>query len=507
MKSIFLLLTFICFSFTTQSQVINNTRNSAILSGKILHYDKNIPLTAHIQQIGLGSIPVKIEVDSTGNFYQNVPVNYSTEAYIIYKTSFIILIQPQDTLNFILDGSTNSISKVLESIQFKGNRAETNQGITFFQKMYFSNDKRNKLSSERLAAAKNLDAAKYKEYLQDESRIENLIYEDFINNIQPNEESKQWVHTSITNEYYNRLSRYARDHANENRLSPFDTTWTIPPFYYTQLKDRLPITSADLKNVQSLNSFASGYKHYVVESLSKEAKPSDKWQRLPGGNLFAPSEIIDSLMVMKILKFVPDTLLRQIMLTQSLNNSLENQNIEPYENMYAIVDKYITLPFLKIPLHALYIETKARIENPKLYSEAVLKEALSSEVKEIFNEILANNKGKVVYMDVWATWCGPCLEQMPNSKKLEKNFKDKNVSFVYLCVNSDKAKYLATLDKLQLGGQHYFLTNQQSRDLFKMFDMPGIPYYILVDKEGTIKEQGNHLRPDMMYSKFQNMEL
>ena len=40
-----------------------------------------------------------------------------------------------------------------------------------------------------------------------------------------------------------------------------------------------------------------------------------------------------------------------------------------------------------------------------------------------------------------------------------------------------------------------------------MFDMPGIPYYILVDKEGTIKEQGNHLRPDMMYSKFQNMEL
>lgn len=507
MKSIFLLLTFICFSFTTQSQVINNTRNSAILSGKILHYDKNIPLTAHIQQIGLGSIPVKIEVDSTGNFYQNVPVNYSTEAYIIYKTSFIILIQPQDTLNFILDGSTNSISQVLESIQFKGNRAETNQGITFFQKMYFSNDKRNKLSSERLAAAKNLDHNEYKEYLKDESRIENLIYEDFINNIQPNEESKQWVNTNITNEYYNRLRSYARDHAEENKLSTFDSSWIIPPFYYTQLKERLPITTAELNNVQSINSFANGFRYYISECLEKENKQVEQWGRLPAGNLYGPPEILDSLLLTGIIQFVPDSLLRQIMLTQHFNNSLENQNIKPYENMYAIVDKYITLPFLKIPLHTLYIETKARIENPKLYSEAVLKEALSSEVKEIFKEILANNKGKVVYMDVWATWCGPCLEQMPNSKKLEQNFKDKNVSFVYLCVNSDKAKYLATLDKLQLGGQHYFLTNQQSRDLFKMFDMPGIPYYILVDKEGTIKEQGNHLRPDMMYSKFQKMEL
>lgn len=130
-----------------------------------------------------------------------------------------------------------------------------------------------------------------------------------------------------------------------------------------------------------------------------------------------------------------------------------------------------------------------------LYTDAVLREADGSSAKKIFEEILAFNEGKVVYLDFWATWCGPCLSEFPNSKRLEEELKDQDVSFVYLCLESDKEKYLATLSSYQLGGQHYFLSKQQSADVRKMFEITGIPFYVVINKEGVIQETGSHLRP------------
>ncbi len=55
-------------------------------------------------------------------------------------------------------------------------------------------------------------------------------------------------------------------------------------------------------------------------------------------------------------------------------------------------------------------------------------------------------KGKVVVIDFWATWCGPCVAEMPNMKKLYAEYKDKGVEFVG--VSLDKSKEQGGLDKL-----------------------------------------------------------
>jgi hypothetical protein len=94
---------------------------------------------------------------------------------------------------------------------------------------------------------------------------------------------------------------------------------------------------------------------------------------------------------------------------------------------------------------------------------------------------------------------------MPNSKMVEEEMKNEDVAFVYICLESEEQKYKATIAKLQLGGQHYFLSYQQSREIRTLFEISGIPFYLLIDKNGVIIEKGSHLRPLNVKSKLRNL--
>jgi thioredoxin-related protein len=94
---------------------------------------------------------------------------------------------------------------------------------------------------------------------------------------------------------------------------------------------------------------------------------------------------------------------------------------------------------------------------------------------------------------------------MPNSKKLMKQMAGKEVTFVYLCLDSEEKQWRTCLDKFQLGGEHYFLTKKQSSDLKGIFEINGIPHYLLFDKNGTIVEKGSYLRPDVVKDKIEGL--
>ncbi|OUJ73975.1 hypothetical protein BXP70_09460 [Hymenobacter crusticola] len=100
-------------------------------------------------------------------------------------------------------------------------------------------------------------------------------------------------------------------------------------------------------------------------------------------------------------------------------------------------------------------------------------------------QMLARNRGKVLYLDLWASWCGPCLAEMPASAKLQTKLTGKEVQFVYFSVDRDKGKWLKSLEKEQLaqpGTQHYLLAPDSK--LAKFLNAPPIPRYVLIDKQG-----------------------
>lgn len=123
--------------------------------------------------------------------------------------------------------------------------------------------------------------------------------------------------------------------------------------------------------------------------------------------------------------------------------------------------------------------------------------------QQLIDSILKINTGKIIYIDCWATWCGPCKAEMPNSKKLMTELKNESVAFVYLCLKSQEKIWKENLSQLEIGGQHYLLNTEQSNTLYKAFDIQGIPFYILLNKNGQIVEKGSHLRPDVTKEKIE----
>lgn len=121
------------------------------------------------------------------------------------------------------------------------------------------------------------------------------------------------------------------------------------------------------------------------------------------------------------------------------------------------------------------------------------------------DSIIGPNKGKVIYVDCWATWCRPCIAEMPNSKKLMEGLNDPNLVFAFLCLHSDKKDWKSTIDKLQIGGLQYFLSKKQSQDFSKFYAINGVPSYMLIDKHGNIVDRGTHLGATVVKGKIEKL--
>ncbi len=97
---------------------------------------------------------------------------------------------------------------------------------------------------------------------------------------------------------------------------------------------------------------------------------------------------------------------------------------------------------------------------------------------------LADLAGKYVYIDVWATWCGPCRGELPHLKKLEHQYKNKNIAFVSISCDQDKAAWEKMVKSEKLGGIQ--LHNGGDREFMRAYIIKGIPRFILLDREGKI---------------------
>ena len=119
---------------------------------------------------------------------------------------------------------------------------------------------------------------------------------------------------------------------------------------------------------------------------------------------------------------------------------------------------------------------------------------------------LADFRGKYVYIDVWATWCGPCRQEIPYLKKLDEDYKDAQIVFLSLSVDQDKAKWEKMVKEQSMSGVQLHIGQDSSFQ--QAYKIEGIPHFILLDREGRIidKKMSRPSMDEVTRERIENLE-
>lgn len=156
-------------------------------------------------------------------------------------------------------------------------------------------------------------------------------------------------------------------------------------------------------------------------------------------------------------------------------------------NDYELIalQKEIKDPFVSNYLAIENESTKAQIEMNKTKAGFKVHQVDKTEGEELFDSMIKKFKGKVIYVDFWATWCGPCISGMRKIKPLKEDLKNEDVVFLYI-TNPTSPEGTWKNSIVNIKGEHYRVTQDEWNYLADTFKISGIPHYALVNKEGKV---------------------
>lgn len=128
-------------------------------------------------------------------------------------------------------------------------------------------------------------------------------------------------------------------------------------------------------------------------------------------------------------------------------------------------------------------ELLAQIEANRRKGGYTIHETPETDGKQTFTQIMKTFEGKVVLVDFWATWCGPCRVAMKQFEPDKGMLKEKGVVFVYLTDESSPINVWHNMIP-SISGEHFRLKNSQMNELEKKFGITGIPTYLILNKQG-----------------------
>lgn len=183
---------------------------------------------------------------------------------------------------------------------------------------------------------------------------------------------------------------------------------------------------------------------------------------------------------------IPNPLLWQITKVRSLNSNLANIKDRQIAHDYVdSIKQTFTEPFL-------VAEAERMLEKNHPKDMAKSYRLPEGKATEIFRNIIKNHPGKVLFVDFWATTCGPCRRGIETTADLRKKYKDHpEFQFIFITSQKDSPEkaYKNYVEKNLKGEASYYVSEAEFNYLRQLFQFNGIPHYELVEKDGSISKE------------------
>ena len=206
----------------------------------------------------------------------------------------------------------------------------------------------------------------------------------------------------------------------------------------------------------------------------------------------------------------------------SLYGESDNRMSYDYNEMFDLLDNIdIDLGYLSLHAKLFCLDQIANNNSPmsgqkyynkivKQVNDTILLNNLSKKYRYLFDESINNSrdielldrsgkrlnlgdllekyKGRVIYVDFWASWCTPCLFEMPAAKKLRKMYADKGLVFIYLAINDKENAWRKAVSTAELTdvSDNYLILNTKTSTILKELNIKSIPRYLIYNKQGKL---------------------
>lgn len=247
--------------------------------------------------------------------------------------------------------------------------------------------------------------------------------------------------------------------------------------YYTKKENFEPSEGFIPEELENMNyDNADAYKSSTAyKNLAIQTTLDDMFEAI-GSDLTAVTT--DNLEMMNAIK-IPELKDDVVEYVGSFIVSPGNENME---SLYNFMTSQVTSEKVKSNLTELFEKNKNLVKgkpSPEFVNYENHKGGQTS---------LADLKGKYVYVDVWATWCGPCIREIPSLKEVEEQFHNENIEFVSTSIDElgSRDKWFDMVNDKELGGMQLMADNAWKSDFVQAYGIDGIPRFILIDPDGNI---------------------
>ena len=457
-------------SFTEQQEP--DKGNAAIVTGKISSlevYPQVNEVVLTMPDLRGAEMVYTSPIDSTGTFYFKIyPI--SAREITVTPLEDIIMVSPGDSI--FIEKDFAEITKT----KFTGKGAEVNTQISHFRNYYLG----------RYSYSYDLDIFDFKKKCNNQLVEYKAKLNQFVEDNETSDLFNRWAQKQIMLDYY-------------NSVIPYPTSHSL-------------ITKREVENSELYFDFLGG----IEEVIDDEIIMIDYFKlmemyntQVMFGTLYITLDQITLTteeMIDLLAQHNDNDFMNQLSVATLLNVSLSGNNVKEVEENIELVDASITHPFLRATVQERYNNIKDYHANPQKYSDAVLginfieTGGMSSDPTNSANKVkqlVDMHEGDVLYINLWAPWCPPCIRDIPHHNVLHEYFANQPVAFVNICTGSSHDEWQRTVRHHSFSGQHTYATEEERQDINKRFNSKGsIPYFLLFDKDGVMVDFGFHLKPE-----------